>query len=283
MLESKIDIHSETTPIFFKKINIINDEEKNQCNICFGEYNYIKNTLCDCVYYYHVDCFMTWVKHSSYSKCIMCSKPIVVNPIINNKKLIFKNINFNPFIDKPLQQIIPYHVYKYNKSINKKRIENYIFNIEINLLNLTPFQLMVFINNNVNIPPKIKFNYSWKVNINNTIYIITLKQVLDFGIIYTIKNVVNNNIKSNYIDSYQDISQENMNEYLNNNHRNNENNNENNTTYSNIEQINTNSHTSFIQTNNDNNICNLLKRIFSLILICLFLSIFTMIFFKMYS
>ena len=54
MIESKIDIHPETHPIFFKKINIINDEEKNQCNICFGEYNYIKNTLCDCVYYYHV-------------------------------------------------------------------------------------------------------------------------------------------------------------------------------------------------------------------------------------
>lgn len=182
-------------------ILIEKETEKNQCNICFGEYNYVKNILCECIYYYHINCFMDWVSSNS-AKCIMCSKSVVVNPLIDNNYLEYLNINFDPFIDKPLISSVSKQVYKYNYSLNRKRIENYIFNIDVDLLNVNPIDLMVLINNNVNIPSKKNFRYSWNVKINNKVYFIILSYVLDFGMIYTIKDLSNKKIKTNYVNGF---------------------------------------------------------------------------------
>ena len=182
-------------------ILIEKETEKNQCNICFGEYNYVKNILCECIYYYHINCFMDWVSSNS-AKCIMCSKSVVVNPLIDNNYLEYLNINFDPFIDKPLISSVSKQVYKYNYSLNRKRIENYIFNIDVDLLNVNPIDLMVLINNNVNIPSKKNFRYSWNVKINNKVYFIILSYVLDFGMIYTVKDLSNQKVKTNYVNGY---------------------------------------------------------------------------------
>jgi hypothetical protein len=182
-------------------ILIEKETEKNQCNICFGEYNYVKNILCECIYYYHINCFMDWVSSNS-AKCIMCSKSVIVNPLIDNNYLEYLNINFDPFIDKPLISSVSKQVYKYNYSLNRKRIENYIFNIDVDLLNVNPIDLMVLINNNVNIPSKKNFRYSWNVKINNKVYFIILSYVLDFGMIYTVKDLSNQKVKTNYVNGY---------------------------------------------------------------------------------
>ena len=119
-------------------IEAINEIESGKitCNFCLGEYNYIKNTFCNCNYYYHPECFLKWVESSKKTKCIMCYKNVDINPLLDNNKLEFLNINFNEASD----------------SIIRQRIDNYIFNIDLDLTTFSPIELYTLIIQNVNLP-----------------------------------------------------------------------------------------------------------------------------------
>lgn len=169
------------------------------CNICFGEYNIVKNTLCDCVYYYHPTCFLEWVRRSNNAKCIMCSVAVVVNELVDNPIIYFINIHFGSSIQNPLKEIVSDQVFKYNPSINRKRIENFIFNIDLNCLDINPVDLMVLIRRNVSIP-NLPFTYSWNILDNDKELKITLSYVLDIGIIYSTVDHLQRK-KTNYIHS----------------------------------------------------------------------------------
>lgn len=179
------------------------DDLNQQCTICMGEYNYIQNILCNCIYYYHIKCFFEWVHNSNKTQCIMCSQQVILNPLLNHKDLEFLNINLEPNIDNPLITLMPINTYKYNHSINKKRLELFIFNnSNINYLEINPMDLMILIYNNVDLPKKYVFSYSWSIKNNNKYYSITISNNIKHGIIYTIKDL-HNRVQTNYINAFQ--------------------------------------------------------------------------------
>ena len=247
------------------QINLI-DNDLNYCIICFGKYNFIQNKLCKCIYYYHTSCYFDWVKQSNKEKCIMCKEDVILNKLTSNN-LEYLNINFITSIENPINKIVNKYTYKYNDSINKRRIEIFISNNEINLLTMNPKDLMVYIFNNVNIPNK-KFNYEWNnIKLNNTINTITLSYILNYGILYSIKDL-ENTIKNNYIncilypgkilENKVNFDNELDNIVSSNNQFEEENNTENTYRYDFIDD-------------NDNVICIILKRYFGCILVFLFI------------
>lgn len=174
----------------------INDNIEENCIICFNEYNIIKNKLCKCNYYYHIPCFLTWVRNNNSAKCLLCSKPVIVNPIVNNMKIEFKNINFDSNIDLPLESYVSLRLLKYNKSINKKRIQNYIQDKYLNLIQNNPKKLYKLIKKNTNIPDQ-KFIYKWKTKNNS--FVILIHDEINSMIIQVIdsNNIVKTNLKYN--------------------------------------------------------------------------------------
>ena len=61
------------------------EENIEQCSICFDEHNLIKNSLCDCKYFFHKKCFITWIGMSKRSTCIMCNTLIDLDNIIKTE------------------------------------------------------------------------------------------------------------------------------------------------------------------------------------------------------
>tara|TARA_B100000902_G_C27208095_1_gene862788 strand:- start:36 stop:725 length:690 start_codon:yes stop_codon:yes gene_type:complete len=74
----------------------------NECVICLGgpeDGILIKNSLCNCKFVYHSDCYYEWLYKSRKNTCILCKKPIIdSNIFITNRRLI--NILENKYIDR---------------------------------------------------------------------------------------------------------------------------------------------------------------------------------------
>jgi hypothetical protein len=194
----------------YNDVEIIHQNNVDEhCIICLDETNFIKNILCDCVYYYHINCFFDWIK-SKDAKCMLCKKPVVVNPIINNNiNIQILNININPNIVKPIFTSVPMIIYKHNHSIISKRIEKYLFKVDYTFfLNLSPNELLDFLKTKINIPRQ-NFRYKWKIIHNNLDYTISLTYDIELcGIIYEITRenlCLNNSLLSNSIPKQNQI------------------------------------------------------------------------------
>ena len=65
--------------------NSLESSRLEECIICLdkGDKKLVKNFLCDCVFYYHPECYAEWIVSNNYEdsrKCIVCKKPFQINP-----------------------------------------------------------------------------------------------------------------------------------------------------------------------------------------------------------
>tara|TARA_E500000178_G_C17014561_1_gene752250 strand:- start:510 stop:1115 length:606 start_codon:yes stop_codon:yes gene_type:complete len=80
--------------------NSLESSRLQECIICLdkGDKKLVRNFLCDCVFYYHSDCYAEWIVSNNYEdsrKCIVCKKPFQINPNLFNKSEISYILSFD--------------------------------------------------------------------------------------------------------------------------------------------------------------------------------------------
>tara|TARA_Y200000002_G_scaffold376963_1_gene381726 strand:+ start:1313 stop:1924 length:612 start_codon:yes stop_codon:yes gene_type:complete len=80
--------------------NSLESSRLEECIICLdkGDKKLVKNFLCDCVFYYHPECYAEWIVSNNYEdskKCIVCKKPFQINPNLFNKSEITYILSFD--------------------------------------------------------------------------------------------------------------------------------------------------------------------------------------------
>ena len=67
------------------------------CIICYEKVGLLKfNTICNCNFYYHIECYEGWLDINSI--CLICRKPIkkrqlyeTINPLLYNRSIVRTN------------------------------------------------------------------------------------------------------------------------------------------------------------------------------------------------
>lgn len=67
------------------------------CIICYEKVGLLKfNTICNCNFYYHIECYEGWLDINSI--CLICRKPIkktklyeTINPLLYNRSIVQSN------------------------------------------------------------------------------------------------------------------------------------------------------------------------------------------------
>lgn len=80
--------------------NSLESSRLEECIICLdkGEKKLVKNFLCDCVFYYHPECYAEWIvtnNSEDSNKCIVCKKQFKINSDLLNKKEIMYILSFD--------------------------------------------------------------------------------------------------------------------------------------------------------------------------------------------
>ena len=80
--------------------NSIESTKLEECIICLdkGQRKLVKNFLCDCVFYYHPECYAEWIvsnKPEDISKCLVCKKPLHINHNLLDKEDIAYILSFD--------------------------------------------------------------------------------------------------------------------------------------------------------------------------------------------
>ena len=80
--------------------NSLESTKLEECIICLdkGQRKLVKNFLCDCVFYYHPECYAEWIvsnKSEDISKCLVCKKPFNINHNLLNKEDVAYILSFD--------------------------------------------------------------------------------------------------------------------------------------------------------------------------------------------
>ena len=80
--------------------NSLESSRLEECIICLdkGNNKLVKNFLCNCIFYYHPECYAEWIvsnKSEESNKCIVCKKSFNINPNLLDKKDITYILSFN--------------------------------------------------------------------------------------------------------------------------------------------------------------------------------------------
>lgn len=80
--------------------NSLESTKLEECIICLdkGQRKLVKNFLCNCIFYYHPECYAEWIvsnKSEESNKCIVCKKSFDINPNLLDKKDITYILSFN--------------------------------------------------------------------------------------------------------------------------------------------------------------------------------------------
>lgn len=80
--------------------NSLESTKLEECIICLdkGQRKLVKNFFCDCVFYYHPECYAEWIvsnKSEDSSKCIVCKKPFNINHNLLDKEEIAYILSFD--------------------------------------------------------------------------------------------------------------------------------------------------------------------------------------------
>ena len=80
--------------------NSLESTKLEECIICLdkGQRKLVKNFLCDCVFYYHPECYAEWIvsnKSEDISKCLVCKNPFNINHNLLDKDEIAYILSFD--------------------------------------------------------------------------------------------------------------------------------------------------------------------------------------------
>lgn len=80
--------------------NSLESSRLEECIICLDkdQRKLVKNFLCDCVFYYHPECYAEWIvsnKSEDSNKCIVCKKPFHINHNLLDKEDITYILSFD--------------------------------------------------------------------------------------------------------------------------------------------------------------------------------------------
>lgn len=80
--------------------NSLESTKLEECIICLdkGQRKLVKNFLCDCVFYYHPECYAEWIvsnKSEDISKCLVCKKPFNINHNLLDKEDVAYILSFD--------------------------------------------------------------------------------------------------------------------------------------------------------------------------------------------
>lgn len=139
----------------------------NKCIICH-EYteNLIENSLCDCKFYFHINCYLEWLQKNNNEKCLMCTKKIEFYQDYNKFYYGYQLIS-----KKEYENLNKIHI----------NIKKLLKNIHHNLTIYTPKKLYLLVNLFVKLP---NYPIIFKWVLLNNINTISLLIIPNYGIIY---------------------------------------------------------------------------------------------------
>jgi len=74
--------------------NSLDNLKLDECIICLEKNDLIKNFICECMFYYHPECYGQWVYQSQIYKCIVCKCDINFMTNVRYKENIIARLSY---------------------------------------------------------------------------------------------------------------------------------------------------------------------------------------------
>ena len=89
-----IDVNTENLSTCGVLENSLDNLKLDECIICLEKTGLTKNFICDCVFYYHPECYGQWVYQSEKYKCIVCKSDIYFMSDVRYKENIIAEMSY---------------------------------------------------------------------------------------------------------------------------------------------------------------------------------------------
>ena len=94
--ESPLSIVVNNEPLSTSDVleNSLDNLKLDECIICLEKNGLTENFICDCVFYYHPECYGQWIYQSEKYKCIVCKSDICFMSDVRYKENIIAEMSY---------------------------------------------------------------------------------------------------------------------------------------------------------------------------------------------